>query len=310
MKRIIVLLGLTLFVTVPLAFVAAQSREGYDDRDWYRDFGRNSSLNRKINRLDDDVVKNLPIPILYGVSVSNLTDNFGDPRSGGRMHEGLDIAAPRGTPIVSPTDAVVLRTGEGSSAGYNVYTANPGEETFVYMHLDRIAPDLDEGDEIKKGTLIGYVGNTGNASGGAPHLHFEIKRDGEALDPLPRLTLEFTAEEREEYAEENDLNLPANVERPMATEVRGSGSFSRDLEFGAVGEDVRALQKMLNAHGYTVAASGPGSHGQETTYFGPATQRAVIAFQVKNNISPTAGYFGPKTRAAFALLNIDKVTLE
>src|SRR5690606_7271821 len=124
------------------------------------------------------------------------TPDFGDPRDGGdREHEGQDILAPRGTPILSPTEAVVLRIGNGSSSGKNVYTANPGGETFVYMHLDEIASDLEEGDRLDTGDLIGYVGNTGNASGGPAHLHFEIREGREAKDPYPRLLASFTVEE-------------------------------------------------------------------------------------------------------------------
>lgn len=74
---------------------------------------------------------------------------------------------------------------------------------------------------------------------------------------------------------------------------------SRDLAFGARREEVRALQKLLNAHGFVIATSGGGSLGNETTYFGPATRTALIRFQKANSIVPAAGYFGTKTRAVF-----------
>ena len=75
-------------------------------------------MRRKIDRLDDDEVEDLPIPILLGVPLSSLTPNFGDPRDGGaRTHEGLDIMAAKDSYIVSPTDGVVIRTGTGGSAG-------------------------------------------------------------------------------------------------------------------------------------------------------------------------------------------------
>lgn len=76
-----------------------------------------------------------------------------------------------------------------------------------------------------------------------------------------------------------------------------SASFSRNLEVGMTGEDVKALQVYLNSNGYTVAASGPGSAGNETTKFGGATKAALIKFQKAKGITPAAGYFGPKTRA-------------
>lgn len=74
--------------------------------------------------------------------------------------------------------------------------------------------------------------------------------------------------------------------------------FVRDLKVGMRGIDVLALQQYLNAHGFTVALKGAGAPGSESVYFGPATQRALIALQKANHILPAAGYFGPKTRNA------------
>jgi len=75
-------------------------------------------------------------------------------------------------------------------------------------------------------------------------------------------------------------------------------NLTRDWEMGDVGEEVRALQKYLNAIGFTVSSSGPGSVGNETNVFGPATRAAVIAFQKSKNVSPSVGYVGPLTRGA------------
>jgi len=77
-----------------------------------------------------------------------------------------------------------------------------------------------------------------------------------------------------------------------------NASFMRDLKAGSTGDDVKGLQVFLNTHGYAVASSGPGSPGNETTRFGAATRAALAKFQKANGISPAAGYFGPKTRAA------------
>lgn len=74
-------------------------------------------------------------------------------------------------------------------------------------------------------------------------------------------------------------------------------TFTRDLEAGVIGEDVRALQQYLNKNGFMVSASGPGSAGNETTKFGAGTQAALIKFQVAHGILPASGYFGAKTRA-------------
>jgi len=89
--------------------------------------------------------------------------------------------------------------------------------------------------------------------------------------------------------------------KPPAFVLETSTSIipASDLSFGAKGEDVRALQKLLNERGFAVATSGPGSPGNETTIFGSATRSALIRFQKDRGITPAAGYYGRITRAAF-----------
>lgn len=313
-------LGFLFFAFIFPASVSAQSfYEGKSEgevRGWW---GRNDDFENSINELDEDRVEDVPMPILFGLTPDNLTKNFGDPRSGGRIHEGLDIMAPKRALVVSPTDAVVIRTGFGDSAGHYVYTANPGGETFVYMHLDEIA-DIDEGDELDKGDLIGYVGNTGNASGGSTHLHFEIS-DGDPTDPYPRLTVIFPladkikylekildeAEDTDELAEvivkmySKDLNLavinnivlPEEISKYVTTApkvaVQSSGT---NLMLGSKGTAVVELQKFLikNSIGSASRVIADGS-------FGPITQKALADYQLSVGISPAAGYYGPITRA-------------
>lgn len=169
------------------------------DEDDFRSYFRerySSSVRRAIAKLDDDKVETFPIPVLF-VRLASIYPDFGDPRDGGaRKHEGQDILAPKGSFIVSPTEAVVTRTGKGGSAGIYVYTANPGGETFRYMHLDEIAPGIKTGTVLEPGDLIGFVGNTGNAAGGPAHLHFEIRDGRDAEDPYERITGSF---DREDY---------------------------------------------------------------------------------------------------------------
>ncbi len=84
------------------------------------------------------------------------------------------------------------------------------------------------------------------------------------------------------------------------TTTAATGSFTRDLTVGSTGTDVMALQQYLNDHGYTVATTGPGSAGNETTTFGAATKAALAKLQAVAGISPAAGYFGSLTRAYVA----------
>jgi len=133
-------------------------------------------------------VETFPVPILFGVTYDALAPDFGASRGGGtRAHQGQDIRAPKSTPVVSPTKAVVTGVGEGASAGKYVYTANPGGESFRYLHLDSIA-DIKLGDTLEVGDMIGTVGDTGNVPAGIYHLHFEVKNtENEPIDPYQRL---------------------------------------------------------------------------------------------------------------------------
>jgi peptidoglycan hydrolase-like protein with peptidoglycan-binding domain len=73
--------------------------------------------------------------------------------------------------------------------------------------------------------------------------------------------------------------------------------FKSNLTTGSLGSEVKMLQEFLNAHGYTVSSSGPGSYGNETTTFGNLTKAALIKYQKAKGITPAVGYFGPITRA-------------
>jgi len=94
--------------------------------------------------------------------------------------------------------------------------------------------------------------------------------------------------------------VPVTPSTPTPSPAPSMAPVTRDLQLGAVGEDVRRLQQALNAAGYPVSLEGAGSAGFESTVFGPATRAAVIRFQLGNNIEPAAGYVGARTRAVLA----------
>jgi hypothetical protein len=99
------------------------------------------------------------------------------------------------------------------------------------------------------------------------------------------------------------VSTPAQSGRTSAPSPTNTVSgLPRSLYRGITGEDVRTLQKILNTHGYPIAPSGTGSLGNETTYFGAATQAAVIQFQTAKGIGPSIGFVGPRTRAALLAL--------
>ena len=119
----------------------------------------------------------LVIPVA-GVEKVALYDSFSDVR-GKRMHEAIDIHAPRGTPVIAAGAGCVVKLFRSVPGGITLYQYDPeGNFAYYYAHLDRYADDVEEGAQLKRGDVIGYVGTTGNASPSAPHLHFAIYRLG------------------------------------------------------------------------------------------------------------------------------------
>lgn len=115
----------------------------------------------------------LPIPV-KGIKAARLTDTWGAARSRGRRHEGIDIMADRGTKVLSATPGVVVDMRNNNLGGKVIWIAGPAGSYHYYAHLDKHKRGLQVGDRVKKGQVIGYVGNTGNARGGSPHLHYGI----------------------------------------------------------------------------------------------------------------------------------------
>jgi murein DD-endopeptidase MepM/ murein hydrolase activator NlpD len=128
----------------------------------------------------------LLIPV-KGAQVRQVANTWHAPRPGGRLHEGQDIFAPRGTPVLSATSGVVIGIGQRDLGGQTVAIVGGGGRTYYYAHLDRYAEGLGVGDTVTTNTVIGYVGNTGNARTASPHLHFGVFGRRGAVDPLPLL---------------------------------------------------------------------------------------------------------------------------
>ena len=113
-----------------------------------------------------------------------FTNDWGDPRSGGRRHQGTDILAPRGTPVVASVSGSV-RGHNSSLGGISYYLQGDDGNEYFGTHLDSLS---GASGRVSQGTVVGYVGNTGNARGGPTHLHFEIHPGGgRAVNPYPTL---------------------------------------------------------------------------------------------------------------------------
>ncbi len=139
--------------------------------------------------------RRLLLPV-EGVPTAKLTDSFFEPRPGAKLHEAIDIRAPRGTPVLAVEDAVVRRIKWHPRGGLTVYLYDStGTYSYYFAHLRKLAPGLAPGCMVSRGEVIGYVGSTGSAPAASPHLHFEVRRlanrdawwGGKPLNPFPAL---------------------------------------------------------------------------------------------------------------------------
>jgi murein DD-endopeptidase MepM/ murein hydrolase activator NlpD len=137
----------------------------------------------------------LAIPV-RGIRPEQLRDTYEAPRSGGRVHNAIDIMAPEGTPVLAAGDGTILKLRTGGLGGVTLYQlGSDGRTLFYYAHLQRYAAGMAEGLPVWKGQVIAYVGDTGNAGRGNYHLHFSVSRledprrwwQGENVNPYPML---------------------------------------------------------------------------------------------------------------------------
>lgn len=147
-----------------------------------------------------DAGPGLLLPV-QGVTPEQLSDTFTDARSQARRHDAIDIMAPAGTPVLAVADGNVEKLFTSDRGGLTLYQFEPsGRLAYYYAHLQRYADGIAEGQNVRRGQVIGYVGNTGNASPDAPHLHFAVfvlgpERhwwEGQAINPYPLLRGEST----------------------------------------------------------------------------------------------------------------------
>lgn len=176
------LLRLAVLVAAALALATACGVPGVLRNGW-----------RVVGLLREEAPTVLPVPV-DGVRASRLWSSFGDRRSGGRWHEGIDITAPRGTPVRSTTHGVVTQVGTNHLGGRVVFVMGPAGQRHYYAHLESWGAER-AGDWVEAGDVLGTVGDSGNAKGGPTHLHYGIYADGGAIDPFPLLRASAPASE-------------------------------------------------------------------------------------------------------------------
>ena len=140
--------------------------------------------------------RQLAVPV-QGIPRQRLHDTFHAGRGKGRTHRAIDIMAPWGTPVLAADDGKVAKISRNRGGGLAIYqTDTSGRFVYYYAHLAGYAEDLREGQALRRGDVIGFVGTTGNAPDSAPHLHFAVQLlqregrwwKGEPLNPYPALT--------------------------------------------------------------------------------------------------------------------------
>jgi murein DD-endopeptidase MepM/ murein hydrolase activator NlpD len=136
--------------------------------------------------------RQLMVPI-EGQSRLALRDDF-VARRGDRIHGAMDMMAPRYTAVLAADDCIIGRLATGEVGGIIIYATDPQERfVYYYAHLQRYRRGLAVGDRVAKGSVIGYVGTSGNAPPDTPHLHFQVMKrasgrawwDGPYINPLP-----------------------------------------------------------------------------------------------------------------------------
>lgn len=163
-----------------------------------------SGWHRIIIQPEISVEKDFPVKIystaslkfpVAGKSNKDVQSFWGASRDGGaRNHEGIDIFARKGTPVLAASDGFVIRTGHQGLGGKQVWMRDGiFGNSLYYAHLDSIL--VESGRQVSAGDPLGLVGNTGNAAGGAPHLHFGIYTVSGAVDPYPFIKIKTVPED-------------------------------------------------------------------------------------------------------------------
>ena len=175
-----IILALLLATPSPAAVCQPEPKESpAREAAWNAAIGRLPALARSLPAAPD---ARLLMPV-DGVRASQVADTWKAARGAGLKHAGQDIFAPRGTPVRSATSGVVWMIGSSERGGTWVYVLGAGGRRYYYAHLGAVARGLKEGQKVDTGTVLGTVGNTGDAEATPSHLHFAVFERYSAAGP-------------------------------------------------------------------------------------------------------------------------------
>ena len=224
------------------------------------------------------------------VASSRYSNDFANDRSGGRVHRATDLFGPMGSRIFAARGGTVIWAPREQTglAGYALQILGDDGRVYAYYHLGpdgarrrkAVVKGINQGTRVSRGQHIGYLGDSGNAAGGAPHLHFEI-HDTRVTDPYGSNRVNPYASLRAAQG------LSADMSGSPAPVVSGTSG----LRLGARGPAVVKWQRRLNRTRINnLVVDG---------VFGPGTHAATVSFQKSVGLGPAGlGVVGPRTRAA------------
>jgi hypothetical protein len=160
------------------------------------------------------------------------TGSFGyqKPQSkGGHVHKGVDIYADRGTGVVAPVAGVISSMGTGAVSGNYIKIKGDDGNEYYYAHLDSLHTNIARGQRVGQGAYLGGVGNTGNASGTSPHLHFEIRKGGKSVNPNGYLN-GGQGQQTTSMSALPGLNTPEEVQAYIDEQIRAAQVLAQGAE--------------------------------------------------------------------------------
>ncbi len=249
---------------------------------------RFSSTASSVDESDDSVDVRIRLNTVYTKDVSVVLTSADGSASATGDYDATSrtIIIPEGDQTIDVTVNIADDAVEEDSETFTLQLSSPTKATLGAFLTHTVT--ITDNDEDSGGGGGGGGGSSGRGGGSSTPSVKELEAKIVQLKAV--LTALLSGKSASVFSPSPTTSTGA------VTFSASDGSFTRDLELGAVGEDVRSLQEFLNDQGYFVAVTGPGSHGNESTYFGPATQAALARFQATHGILPAAGRFGPTTR--------------